>query len=278
MKKTITLFFALTLSVFVFAQDTIVAWTFPSTSLDDTIADVSNTLNQSQFIYTVGGTDTIVMKNGLTTKAAQTTGWDNGMNTKAWQVEVITTGYDSIKVSSKQSAGATNAGPQHWRVQYSVDGGTSWNNVIPDTLFLANDFTTGVVDNEMLPASCFNQASVLIQWIMISNIDIYGATMLPAGGTKIDDIYFTGVTTTVGIEQQETVSCKLFPNPCTDVVNMESTEEIDRVEVYNILGAKVFEADVNAKTYQIAMDYENGFYTIVSYSKGKASINKIIVQ
>lgn len=276
MKKTITLFFALTLSAFVFSQDTIVAWTFPSSSLDDTIADISNTLNQNQYIYTVGGTDSILMKNGATTKAAQTTGWDGGMYIKAWQVEVNTIGYDSIKVSSKQTAGATNPGPQHWKLQYSMNNGMTWAN-LGDTIFLANDWTTGVVNEIALPASCFNQSSVLIQWVMISNVCINDSIVTALGTSKIDDIYFTGVTTS-GIQDQETVSCKLFPNPCTDVVNMESTVEIDRVEVYNIVGAKVFEAEVNAKTYQIAMDYENGFYTIVSYSKGKASINKIIVQ
>ena len=92
------------------AQQIVIAgWTFPDNSA---VADTGITDNLEAEVMTMGGTSEIQFKNGLETKAAQASEWDNGMNTKAWYVEITTTGYENLSISSVQQSGGTDPGPK----------------------------------------------------------------------------------------------------------------------------------------------------------------------
>lgn len=126
---------------------------------------------------------------GPGTYAAHSDNWEDGADTKYWQVTISTKGYKSIKLSSKQRS--SPRGPRDFKVQYSTDG-TTWNDIPGAGLTVCEDFTMGVLDQVPLPSECENQPTLYLRWVMTSNISVNGQTVLDQGTNRIDDIVVEG--------------------------------------------------------------------------------------
>lgn len=283
MKRTITTLFALMFATVVFSQqDTIAKWTFPTGDLSDTMPDLANLLNQDKYIFTTGGTSAIVMKNGSTTKAAQVTNWDSGQDTKSWQIEINTTGYDSLRISSKQNAGDNNPGPRDFKLQYKLGTSGNWNDVTGGEITVDNEWTSGALLDVSLPPECKNQTSVFIRWIMTSNFDINGDDVLESGKAKIDDIIVIGsLLSAVGDIFEDPVRVNIFPNPCTDKISIKSKTAMQKLEIYDISGMKVYELEQRKNLYTLNTEILNsGLYFLKIYfpSKMLPKMQTIIVR
>lgn len=174
------------------AQLNLAEWNFPNNP-DNNIVDISIPANAAKTIYTVGGTAAVAygLNTGATTWCAWTTNWDNGNGLKYWETEFITTGYFNIEVSSKQQSSAT--GPKNFALQYKIGAAGAWAAVpAAPAITVANNWTTGVLSNVLLPVACENQPSVYLRWIMTSNLRvdqaIPGNTVAAAGASRIDDL------------------------------------------------------------------------------------------
>jgi hypothetical protein len=198
MKKINLLILFLTLiSYSVFSQSTLLAqWTFPTGTTGDSLTDGGNNINVGKYIHTVGGTSAIdFSKNGFATKSAQAIGWDNGNESKYWEIEISTTGYDSVLVSSRQQSGGANPGPRDFLLQYKVGVAGSWNDVDNGEIKVLNDWTTGVLNQVILPVDCENQTSVYLRWLVVSDTASNGTITASSGISKIDNIYVYGRST-----------------------------------------------------------------------------------
>ena len=90
----------------------------------------------------------------------------------------------------------------------------------------------------------------------------------------IDD--FT-VTAGVGIENHD-VNTVVFPNPAKDVLNINSTANINRVEVYNMMGQMVGMYNVNDMNAQInTTNFSNGVYTVKIATENGTTTKKFTV-
>ena len=168
----------------------IAGWTFPSNSL---AADTGVSVNLTQEIITVGGTSAIELKNGFTTKAAQASGWNDGMDQKGWVVTLSTAGFWNLTISSRQQSGGNDPGPGDFKLQYSTDGGTSWTDLDGGDITVENDWETSFVDQLALPQACEDQDELMIRWLMASNeASGAGGNVLEEGKSKIDEIYVRG--------------------------------------------------------------------------------------
>lgn len=67
---------------------------------------------------------------------------------------------------------------------------------------------------------------------------------------------------------------KIFPNPTSDYINIISTHTIDNIELYSILGQKVYEVD-HTNTLDIS-NFNSGIYFIQIHSGGRSISKKII--
>jgi hypothetical protein len=123
------------------AQEEIVKWTFPNNLLSDTVQNGTSLLNLTQVIR-VEGAGPISMKNGFTDYAAQGSNWENGMDSKNWNIKFKTTGYDHVQLSSKQQAGGNNGGPKDFKLQFKIGSSGTWADVAGGIVTLANDWTT----------------------------------------------------------------------------------------------------------------------------------------
>ena len=217
------------------AQDTIVQWTFPTAS---GTADNGIPANLDRTIETAGGTSEIEFKNGATTKAAKATNWENGANEKKWKVEFETTNYTDLKLSSKVSAGGSNPGPRDFKVQYKV-GDASWTDVENSGFQTANDWTTGVLSELVLPTECENQSLIKIRWIMTTDTAVDGSIVNETGISKIDDIFITGILFNGEDEIDVQSKINVFPNPATDFIQIQNKSDI-RIELFGLNGKRLF--------------------------------------
>lgn len=173
-------------------QTTLATWNFPNDP-DNAICDGGIAANAAKTISTVGGTSAIDYdQSGATTNCANATSWNGGSGTKYWYINIVTTGYYNITVSSAQRGRdwGSNRSPRDFRLEYNV--GSGWVAVPGGSITVDNNFTTGVLSDLALPAACDNQAALQLRWIMTSNTSIGGNTVNSSGYNRIDDIVVEG--------------------------------------------------------------------------------------
>jgi len=171
------------------APAVIVGWNFEDSNVT---ADEGIATNASKTI-TTNSTGTISYTTGTGgtgTNALTNTGWDNGVDSKAWQTEFSTLGYNTITVSSKQKSSGT--GPKEFKLQYKTTG-TTWIDVPSSNITLANDnYISGVLTNFALPTDVANQPSVSLRWVMRSNLQVSSGNVASGGTSRIEDIVING--------------------------------------------------------------------------------------
>ena len=174
------------------AAEVIVEWNFPTNSADAT-ADAGIQANLTKTLTVGGGVGTIsYTADGASTKCARATNWRTGSGSKYWTVNFTTSGYENIKLWSKQGASGTS-GPRNFKVQYSLDN-SNWTDVTGATVTCSNNWTSGVLDEISLPEACNNKANVYLRWIMTSNTPISGYGNISNNTyAYIDDIVVKGV-------------------------------------------------------------------------------------
>lgn len=91
---------------------------------------------------------------------------------------------------------------------------------------------------------------------------------------KVDDI---SVTAGVGVDNHE-VNANIYPNPANNVLNITSTENINLVEVYNMMGQMVGMYEANDVNTQInTTHFANGVYTVKIETENGTSTKKFTV-
>lgn len=169
------------------AAENLVGWAFPVSGTILT-ADVANANNTGKSISISNGSITSSGDSSGTGFSASTTAWTTA--NKYWEISVNTTGYKNIKVSSQQIA--SNTGPRDFKIQYKIGAGGTYADVTGGTVLVANNWTSGVVNNLALPEACDNQALVYLRWIPTSTTSANGGTVALGGTSRIDNVYIKG--------------------------------------------------------------------------------------
>jgi len=255
------------------AQDTLSAWTFPTgTDMD---SNANDGIYTAYSIHTFGGTDKITFsKNGLTTKAAQATAWNNGANSKGWEIRTMTQGYKDILVLSKQTSGGNNPGPRDFKLQYSLDN-IVWTDVANAIVNVQNDWTSGVL-SVGLPTNCNDEVSVRIRWIMVSDTASDGSLIAANGTGKIDDIFILGTKINTGFENVSKIESSIYPNPVVDILYANDVQELF---IYNVAGQEVKSYKFNQTQASINLsDLEQGIYFVRMISSANEIVNKTLLK
>lgn len=279
MKKIFTILsFGLLFNLASFSQnDTLVMWTFPSGELADTLPDIHNEANTNSFVFTEGASE-ITMKNGLTTKAAQATEWQDGADAKSWQIKMNTTAYQSLELSVKLTAGGSNPGPRDFKTQYRVGVDGVWVDIEGGELTVLNDWTTGVINDLSLPVDCEDASELFIRFVMTSNISADGTDVLSTGTSKIEDILIKGNLIS-GLNIVQDVERKLFPNPSKGTFIIESNSVFKSIIIYSATGQIVFSKFAESTQEEINLNVPNGIYFVeIENMQNKKAINRLIIQ
>lgn len=86
--------------------------------------------------------------------------------------------------------------------------------------------------------------------------------------------YMIDVTETVGVEDF-TLETTVYPNPATDVININTTDNVQSVEIFNMQGQLV-KVETGEVTSVSVKDLANGVYTLRLTTDNGTSMHKII--
>ena len=90
----------------------------------------------------------------------------------------------------------------------------------------------------------------------------------------LDNIYFHK-NTVLSSESFNLNKIKLYPNPASNVLNIEALSTIETVEIYNLLGQKILTKNSNTTIESIDISsFESGIYIVKVSSEGKFSTSK----
>ena len=264
--------------------DTITGWSFSDNNDLDFNANLGLLSNQGFNIRAEnesGNVRTLSYVSGAQNFAASATDWDNGQNDKFWSIRFKADGFSDMKISSKQFSDNANPGPKHWKIQTRKSGETWADLTGAENIIVSNNWTSGVVNNIPLPSSFDfpGTTSLFVRWIMTSNEAINGQSVLPTGISAIDDIIITGINST-GIESiifKDNIA--IYPNPTSDVIIIESTDEMQTIDIFDIRGRRVYSVNIDDSRIAIDIsDFNNGIYVVnvIYRNSSKVTTRKII--
>jgi endoglucanase len=96
------------------------------------------------------------------------------------------------------------------------------------------------------------------------------------GDVYIDNIYLHK-NTVLSTDSFETSKVKLYPNPATNILNIEAASTIESVTIFNILGQKVVSNNPNSALVTLNVsNLQSGVYVIKTVSEGVTSTQRFI--
>jgi hypothetical protein len=266
---------------FAFGQtDTIVKWSFPDSAIAVApYPDGGLAMNSGCMISAHGGTAAVSYTYaGVSTYCARTTSWDAGNGIKYWQVFFATTGYESLKLSSKQRS--SNTGPKDFKVQYRLSTIDAWTDVPSAIVLDSNDWTHGILSDVDLPSACDDQDSVYLCWVMTSDNAVNDTALVAAAGSsRIDDISITGAVLVSVPEFVSEPKVTIVQNPNASTITLMMDRSAKSVTIYDVVGNRVFNGNsVNPNSTINTSKLENGIYIIkISFDNSTTVTKKISI-
>jgi len=81
------------------------------------------------------------------------------------------------------------------------------------------------------------------------------------------------VAATTGVDEIKTIHFTIYPNPAQDIIHIMSADKIDKIEIYNVLGALVLTTDKNdISVAQLA----KGSYFVKAYAGNKVQVEEFV--
>lgn len=91
----------------------------------------------------------------------------------------------------------------------------------------------------------------------------------------LDDIQYTGTTTSI---EESNIASSVYPNPASDFVTFTTESNINKVEVFNVVGQLVYSnVETNNQVMVSVRDFSNGVYIAKLYTNNGVSTQKFNV-
>ena len=136
--------------------------------------------------------------------------------------------------------------------------------------------------------------AILYDYVFTSQWPTYVAAwaqwIFPIDDTSMDGVYTVsvnfaghgyetkfGVNTNLGVEDLNVSEFSIYPNPTSEMLNVEGNTQIEKVVIYDLLGRTVLENSPMAEKTQINISsLNNGVYLVSITSEGKRTVRKIV--
>lgn len=206
----------LTISEQSYFRHVLAGWDFDDETL---IASKNVPANDAITMQLVGADNDGFNSNGASGMAANSDGWQfTEGDQKYWLTELSSEGFQNITVSSKQYG--TSAGPRDFELEGSLDG-VNWEVVSTDTIRLASDWSSGVIDELALPAKYDDRPNIYLRWIRRGDFRVDGSEGITTGNNRFDDVYVRG-------ENLNAQDLLVWPGDCDD---NGIVDELDVLEI-----------------------------------------------
>jgi hypothetical protein len=108
-----------------------------------------------------------------------------------------------------------------------------------------------------------------------------------SGRAQDNIVYFDNVYGTDSVEQScgtsaigsvEESTFNLFPNPSSDVLNIQSHFQVEKLHVYNALGNRIESLEIGSSSYALDVSaYKRGVYVIEAQTEGRLVRKKVVL-
>lgn len=87
------------------------------------------------------------------------------------------------------------------------------------------------------------------------------------------------VNASLGNETFDSFTFKMYPNPVESKLNISAQVEIEQVSLFNLIGQKVFELNINSKTAELDLSLLSvGVYNVIIKTQSAISTSKLVKQ
>lgn len=150
------------------------------------------------------------------------------------------------------------------KVEVSTDGGTNWTTIWTEVDY--GVFENWTWYNVSLPLTAYlGQSNVKLSFYYVGN---------DGAQAMIDNVI---VSTTVGINESA-IATSVYPNPASDFVTFAAQENINKVEVYNVVGQLIYSNnETNNQVMVNVKDFSNGVYIAKLFTNSGTSTQKFNV-
>ncbi len=199
--------------------ETVAQWDFTADpNPDNTLIEIPSTGGTDRGAYLTTSLGKPIDGYTSGNKSIYVNGWDNGENTKYWEIALSTKGYENLKVSFNSFSSGT--GPRDFKLQYSTDNLNFYD-------VQNGDYKNGSISgapsklNLLLPSEINDNENVKLRFLQTSNISVragtdkYSATeqVSSTGTSRLYNILIQG-DKSAGNEQppeEETGSVTAYP-------------------------------------------------------------------
>jgi hypothetical protein len=181
-----------------------------------------------------------------------------------------------------------------------VDFDSSWiGSVGTDMIAVAKDFhnngqiQVGLSRTNQIATNGHGRIGTL-QLIIKNNLNIVGAYQRLIMGigqvTFIDNFennvsinpvptYVTVLSNITSVNNTEEEKLNVYPNPATEILHINSSNEVDRVKIYNTTGQVVISKEVNLYNFEINVsDLAEGIYVLETITDNTTLQKKIVIK
>lgn len=152
---------------------------------------------------------------------------------------------------------------------------------VPNSILI--DWNNGVGITSFNYYYTINNGPMIRGNTLFSNFELFN---LPANATisftvqPIGNICFPTTTTTCGTlstSKFQSDNFTYYPNPFTDILNLKSTKQIKRIEIYNVVGLQVFDDNFREEEININLaHFSKGAYFVKVYTENAIKTFKAI--
>ena len=88
----------------------------------------------------------------------------------------------------------------------------------------------------------------------------------------------TDLTITTGIDDIESTTASVYPNPSSDLINISADKgEILKIELFSMTGRLIFKKDLNSKTFTLNIaDYPSGVYQMRVFNQNNDIVSTTV--
>lgn len=152
-----------------------------------------------------------------------------------------------------------------YKVKVSTTSQTNHASFTDVATYTESDFAIGSVTSlKTIDLSAYNGQQIYIAFVMIQD---------DGDNWYVDNVNVTG---TLGVDEfQNNLDLSIYPNPTANSVNVETSESIEKIEVYDILG-KIVKMQNKGVNVDLS-DLSEGLYALkVTTIDGKIATKKIV--
>ena len=214
--------------------------------------------------------------NVLWAKSAGGTSSDEGRSCSADAAgNIYVTGYFESSSITFGTTTLTNVGPvgtyDMFMVKYDSIGNVLWAKSAAGTSY-----------NEGYGCSADANGNIFVTGSFTSSSITFGTTSLTNMGAGYADMFIAkleGSSTSI-TEINKEIEVAIFPNPTSGEFNVSSSKfKIQRVEIYNVYGEKIYSTTLNAPVETLNLsDKPSGIYFLHLKTEQGRAIQKLIIQ